>query len=108
MGIGNVCLVPRRWVWELHGGEQNGTVERFSSHRPTDVDGLVAQVRAVSHRFAKRAISCWPSDFSKVYKHVPGDPAQLRFVVLAQWCPYRCRPPCGLRYRKYSEAIAPL
>ena len=64
LGLGRVCLVPRRGMWESHGGavesscrviddllfgEQNSTVERFSSHRLTDVDGLAAQVRAVSH-----------------------------------------------------------
>ena len=75
LGIGDVCYVPRRGIWELHGGaiepscrviddllfgEQNSTVERFSSHRPTDVDGLAAQVRAVATRFPQRAISGWP------------------------------------------------
>ena len=73
-------------------GEQNSTVERFSSHRPTDVDGLAAQVRAVAAAFPQRALSGWPIDFAKAYTQVPGDPAQLRFVVVAQWCPYRCRP----------------
>jgi hypothetical protein len=82
LGLGHICLVPRRGIWESHGGatdmtcrviddllfgEQNDTVERFSSHRPTDVDALAAQVRAVSHRFAGRAVSGWPSDFSKAY-----------------------------------------
>ena len=81
-----------RVIDDLLFGEQNDTVERFSSHRPTDVDALAAQVRAVSHRFAGRAVSGWPSDFSKAYKQVPGDPAQRRFVVVAQWCPYRGRP----------------
>ena len=104
---GPVCYVPRRGIWELHGGatepscrviddllfgEQNSTVERFSSHRPTDVDGLAAQVRAVAAGFPQRALSGWPIDFAKAYKLVPGDHAQLRFVVVAQWCPYRCRP----------------
>ena len=107
LGIGPVSLVPRRGIWELHGGatepscrviddllfgEQNSTVERFSSHRPTDVDGLATQVRAVAHRFPRRPISGWPSEFSKAYKQVPGDPAQLRYVVVAQWCPTRRRP----------------
>ena len=105
--IGPVCYVPRRGIGEHHGGaterscrvidelllgEQNSTVERFSSHRPTDVDGLAAQVRAVAEAFPQRALSGWPSDFAKAYKQVPRDPAQLRFVVVAQWCPYRCRP----------------
>ena len=99
IGLGPVSLVPRRGIWEFHGGatepycrviddllfgEQNSTVERFSSHRPTDVDGLATQVRAVAHRFPRRPVSGWPSDFSKVYKQVPGDPAQLRYVVVAQ------------------------
>ena len=77
-----------RVIDDLLFGEQNATVERFSSHRPTDVDGLAAQVLAVAHRFATRAISGWPSDFSKAYKQVPGDPAQQRFVVVVQWCPH--------------------
>ncbi len=62
IAIGPVSYVPRRGIWELHGcatepfrraindllfGEQNGTVERFSSRRPTDADALAAQVRAV-------------------------------------------------------------
>ena len=51
----DVALVPRRRVWEQHGGavessfwciddmlvgEQNSTVGTVSSHRPTDPDGL--------------------------------------------------------------------
>ena len=105
--IGDACHVPRRGIWELHGGateptcrviddllfgEHISTVERFSSHRPTDVDGLVAQVRAVATRFPHRAMSGWPIDFAKAYEQVLGDPAQFRCVVVAQWCPYRCRP----------------
>ena len=43
-----------RVIDDLLFGEQNDTVERFSSNRPTDVDALAAQVRAVSHRFAGR------------------------------------------------------
>ncbi len=107
LAIGLACYLPRRGIWELHGGaterscrviddllfgEQNRTVERFSSHRPTDVDGLGAQVREVAIRFPQRAISRWPSGFAKAYKQVLGDPAQFRFVVVAQWCPDRCRP----------------
>ena len=62
----DVALVPRHGIWEMHGGaterkcqniddmlmgEQNSTVGTVSSHRPTDPDGLVAQVRAVRRRF---------------------------------------------------------
>ena len=106
IGLGPVSLVPRRGIWELHGGateayctviddllfgDQNSIVERFPSHRPTNVDGLATQVRAVAHRFPRRPVSGWPGDFSKAYKQVPGDPAQLRYVVVAQWCPTRRR-----------------
>ena len=106
LGLGPVSLVPRWGIGELQGGatepscrviddllfgEQNSTFERFSSHRPTDVDGLATQVRAVAHRFPRRLVSGWPSDFSKAYKQVPGEPAQLRYVVVAQWCPTRRR-----------------
>ena len=71
LGLGPVCLVLRLGIWELHCGavgpscrviddrvfgEQTSTVDRFSSHRATDLDGLAAQVRAVSHRYPQRAI----------------------------------------------------
>ena len=40
----------------------------------------------------RRPVSGWHSDYSKAYKQVPGEPAQLRYVVVAQWCPTRRRP----------------
>ena len=61
----DVALVPRHGIWEQHGeaiapscrciddmlqGCQNDTVGTVSSHRPTDPDGLVSQVRAVRRR----------------------------------------------------------
>lgn len=67
-------------------------MQRLSPHRPTDVDGLAAQVRAVAAAFPSRANYGWPSDLAKAYKQVLGCPAQLRFVVVAQWSSYRCRP----------------
>lgn len=92
---------------ELHGGATEPTcrviedllsvnifciVERFSSHRPADVDGPATRSRAESRRPPRRAVSGWPSDLSKAYKRMPGDLAQLRFVAVAQWCHYHCRP----------------
>ena len=65
---------------------------QLSSHRPTDVDGLATQVRTVAHRFPRRPVSGWLSELAKAYKQVSGDPAQLRYVVVAQWCPTRRRP----------------
>ena len=107
LGIGDISLVPRRGIWELHGGaeeascrviddllfgEQNSTVETFSAHRPTDVDGLAAQTRAVAHRFPRSRLKGWPSDYAKAYKQVPTSPNQLRYVVVVQWDPTKGRP----------------
>ena len=90
--LGNVALVPCHGIWERQGGavekscrciddllvgEQNDTVGTVSSHRPTDPDGLVAQVRAVRRRFPRANLRGWPCDLEKAYEQVPGDPNQI-------------------------------
>ena len=99
-----VSLAPRSGIWECHGdsvepsirniddllfGEQNLTAGSTHSHRPTDVDGLIAQSRAVAKASRTSHLTGWLSDFAKAYKQVPGDPTQLRDVVLAQFDPVR-------------------
>ena len=84
-------------------------MERLSSHRPIDVNGLVAQVRAVAAAFPHRASAGWPSYCAKAYIKESGDPDQLRFVVVAQWCPYRCRPVLWVaRSRVFGGSSSPL
>ena len=100
--IDNVSVAARTGIWECHGdsidpsvrnidnlrtGKQNHTAGTTSSHRPTDADALVAQVRAITAAYPGVKILGWTSDFSKAYKQVPGDPSQVRFVVLVQFCP---------------------
>ena len=97
-------LAPRCGIWEQHGeaedpgvrniddllhGEQNETAGCLMSHRPTDADALVAQVRAVAKKFPGSRLAGWSSDFSKAYKQVPGDPAQIFDLVLAQFDPFK-------------------
>ena len=96
------CLAPRVGIWENHGeavadsvrnidnlllGMQNATAGTTHSHRPTDVDALVAQARAVSEAFPSDSIRGWTSDFSKAYKQIPADPAQVGSYILAQFSP---------------------
>ena len=81
--LSEIALVPRHGIWEEHGeavsptvrniddmlvGEQNSTVGTTCSHRPTDPDALVAQVRAVRERYHKEPLSGWPCDLEKAYK----------------------------------------
>ena len=103
----DIALVPRHGIWEQHGGatepscrciddmlvgEQNDTVGTVSSHRPTDPDGLVAQVRAVRSRYSKLALRGWPCDLEKAYKQVPQDPRQIRWTVIVIWSPSVKKP----------------
>ena len=98
----NPGIVPRCGIWECHGeaevpdvrnidnmllGEQNATAGSTHSHRPTDVDALSAQSRAVASSCPNEELAGWCSDFSKAYKQVPADPSQVCDVVLAQWDP---------------------
>jgi len=53
------------------------------------VDGIVAQVRAIAEHSPDESLVGWLSDFSKAYKQIPGDPQQLRDVVIAQYDPTR-------------------
>ena len=95
------CLAPRHGIWEEHGdavaptvriiddllyGEQNSTTGTCQAHRPTDVDGLVSQTRAVADS-CNSELFAWTSDFAKAFKQVPADPSQRRFWVLAQFSP---------------------
>ena len=80
-----IAVLPRHGIWEQHGdavepscrciddmlqGDHNATVGTSSSHRPTDPDGLAAQVRAVRRRYARARLRGWPCDLEKAYKHV--------------------------------------
>ena len=75
-----------RCIDDMLDGEQNGTVGTVSSHRPTDPDGLVAQVRATRRRFPEWQLSGWPCDLEKAYKQVAASPEQLRLAIIVMWC----------------------
>jgi len=114
--LDDIALVPRHGIWEQHGGateascrciddmlvgEQNGTVGTVSSHRPTDPDGLVAQVGAVRRRYPKLKLLGWPCDLEKAYKQVPQDPRQIKWTIIVIWSPLAMKPvflmaPCQL------------
>ena len=100
-------LVPRHGIWEQHGeaiapscrciddmlqGCQNETVGTVSSHRPTDPDGLVSQVRAVRRRYPKARLSGWPCDLEKAYKQVPNESILLWLTISVMWAPALQRP----------------
>ena len=76
------CLVPRQGIWECHGVAekpsvrhiddmryvgQNATSGTVHSHRPTDADALVSQIRFVAVRRPGRKLSGWASDFVKAF-----------------------------------------
>ena len=68
-------------------GEQNGTVGTVSSHRPTDPDALVAQVRAIRRRHPQASLRGWPCDLEKAYKQVPALPEILTLTTIVTWSP---------------------
>lgn len=97
-----IAVVPRHGIWEQHGqaaeptcrdiddmlvGEQNSTVGTTSSHRPTDPDSRVAQVRAVRRRYSQQKLNGWPCDLKSAYKQVPNDPQLIRLSTIVQWSP---------------------
>ena len=59
----------------------------LSSHKPTDVDGLVSQVIAATERFGHIDLIAWKSDFSKAFKQVPSSPRQIEDFVICQHAP---------------------
>ena len=79
-------------------GEQNTTVGTTSSHRPTDPDSLVAQVRAVRRRYSSHELHGWPCDLKSAYKQVPNDPNLVRLSVIVQWSPVAGRAVFFLAY----------
>jgi len=116
-GLTNPCVVPRHGILEMHGdstaasvrniddllvGEQNMTVGTLTAHRPTDADGLVAQVRAISEKFPRSRLKTWKSDFSKAFKQVPSCPTQVEYVVVAQYSPIE---KCVVYFIVYSQVF---
>jgi len=98
----NVRLLPRRPIWESHGGkkerscrniddalfgEQNDTVGLLSVHRPCTVDRLASQGRRIAARFPRDSLAGWTSDFGGAYKQVPSDPDQSHLFGVAMWNP---------------------
>ena len=96
------CLVPRHGLWEQHGdadeptvrviddllmGGQNETVSYSSTHRPADGDALCSHQRSLQERFPLAPTAGWTSDFAKAFKQIPHAPWQMKYVVIAQWCP---------------------
>jgi len=98
----NVRLLPRRPIWETHGGkiepsvrniddglfgEQNDTVGLTSVHRPCSVDKLVSRGRQVSLRYPALQLSGFTSDFGGAYRQVPSDPHQSHLFGVTMWDP---------------------
>ena len=84
-----VRLLRRFGIWEIQGGAvdrscrliddalqggQNAATGAQRTHRPVDLDGWCAMIRAVMEAFEKDELSQFPSDFSKAYKQCPVDP----------------------------------
>jgi len=72
----------------------------MSSHKPTDVDGLVAQVRAATVRFGHVHLIGWKSDFSKAFKQVPSSPCQIEDFVICQYDPVN---KCVAYFKTFSQ-----
>ncbi len=122
--MSDVSLVTRAGIWERHGaaagptvrtiddllfGGQHSTVGTLSSHRPTGVDALCAQVRAVQDRFPACPLEGFPSDFQKSYEQVPGVPSEAAYLVIVQFCPLRRRPVFFIPSSQlFGSAAAPL
>ena len=96
------CLCIRHGIWECHGSaesstvrniddllssEQNSTCGTLHSHRPTDVDALVAQSRACAESTPRSKLLAWVSDFAKAFKQIPLDPEQVQYIVIVQYSP---------------------
>ena len=118
------CLAPGVGIWEEHGdatcasvrniddllfGGQNDVTGTMNSHRPTDVDGLVAQVRATTVRFGLELLIGWKSDYSKAFKQVPSSPLQIEDFVVCQFDPHMERPAFFMTYSQlFGGKSAPL
>ncbi len=118
------ALVPRAGIWELHGDatepkvrniddmlitEHNATVGTHHSHRPTSVDALAAQTRAVSARFPSDVLHGFPSDYAKAYKQIPADPLEEGEVTIVQWSPIHQRAVLFIPYSQvFGSKAAPL
>ena len=63
-----------------------------NTHRPTDLDSWIAQVRVVQEAFPDAALEHFASDFASAYKQVPGDLVQANMAVICQWCPKLKKP----------------
>ena len=102
-----VRLLRRFGTWEQHGGAveptcrliddalaggQNRASGSQHTHRPTDLDAWIAQVRVIQETYPKEAVEQFASDFASAYKQVPGDPATANLAVIAQWCPMLKKP----------------
>jgi len=113
--FGLPCLAPRHGIWEEHGeavapsvrniddllfGEQNDVTGTMSSHKPTDVDALVAQVRAATVRFGCDELIGWKSDYSKAFKQVPSSPGQIEDFVVCQHDPHM---QCPAYFKTFSQ-----
>jgi hypothetical protein len=120
----NVRLLPRRPIWESHGGkavptvrniddgaygEQNGTVGLTSVHRPCTVDRLVSRGREVSSRFPSDMLSGFTTDFGGAYRQVPSDPNQSHLFGITMWDPLQKQIVVGLAVAQiFGSRSAPL
>ena len=68
-------------------GGQNKVAGSQYTHRPTDVDSWIAQLRAVQARHPGEALQQFASDFAKAYKQVPAAPDISHLAVICQWSP---------------------
>jgi hypothetical protein len=107
----NVRLLPRRPIWECHGGkvepscrniddclvgEQNASVGLVSVHRPCTIDTLVAGGRRVAERFPLEKLSGFTSDFGGAYRQVPASARQKHLFGVTLWNPIEAKTVVGL------------
>ena len=105
--VDKVRLLRRFGTWEQHGGAQGKSCRLIDdaleggqnkasgsqfTHRPTDVDAWIAQLRAVQEAFPGDALMQFTSDFASAYKQVPGDPTLAGLAAISQWCPKSKKP----------------
>ena len=83
----------------LAGGQNKASGSQFT-HRPTDVDSWISQVRCISEHFPNDALEQFASDFAKAYKQVPGDPSLANLATIAQYSP---RHKCTVFFRGRTQ-----
>ena len=104
---GNVRLLPRFPIWEMHGGtekptcrnidnglsvEQNLFCGNLWTNRPADLDLFIGLMRHVLAIFPLAALLGFTSDFKSAYRQCSANPKHATGWVLVIWCcVYNCQ-----------------